>query len=624
MAKKKRRTGPATVDGGNANDDVPDGKDSDASQLDLELVVRAVHWLASLCKVGVGLVLPSAASEALLEALQPIIQARANKYEEDAKDAKATNGAIAKGLAQGVVGNKRQYAFVSNSSSFCDSFHERDVAPATTAINALATNVDSLMSKECKPLRAALHPLVEAHLREAKASPAFRITSMLGQRNRRALALPLLAELRSAPPQRRPKLGAYMRWVRELNAADGTPEELALLDAIMRTAAGSPLAKSASPMEGSLKTLPAFDCSSMAANEDKSSSSASKAPPSYSAGAYTVLAHESAHERKPPNHFDLDIYACAPGVIALSAPAAREAARHPVPGVPGAFVLSNVLSISETASIRNLSEAIGYRPDVPLSSSLDERSQNVVLLASDADNDALFARVKEFLPPELEGDRLLGLNRRWRLYRYHAGNVYRKHIDGAWPASGTKRSPSGGQEYVYDALGGSAWSRLTFVLYLSEGFEGGETSFFVPNAEIEGVLEAHPVRPREGFATVFVHGDTGVPLLHEGSPVISGTKYILRTDVIYQSDESTEMRRAAARLRGLARQVGVADPTAAGEAVESETVEVKKNLGKASKKSKKTQGKKSQVIKDKLKSGTFSKKNRKRAGGKRAGTPADA
>merc|ERR1712039_1103977 len=111
---------------------------------------------------------------------------------------------------------------------------------------------------------------------------------------------------------------------------------------------------------------------------------------------------------------------------------------------------------------------------------------------------------------------------------------------GAWPASGTKVGSVGAQEYVYDAFGGSAWSRLTFVLYLSDSFEGGETSFFVPNREREGVLEAHPVLPREGCATVFVHGDTGVPLLHEGSKVTSGTKYILRTDVVYQSAVSPE------------------------------------------------------------------------------------
>jgi hypothetical protein len=281
--------------------------------------------------------------------------------------------------------------------------------------------------------------------------------------------------------------------------------------------------------------------------------------------------------------------------MSLNSPPRVDAARHAVPGVAGAFVLSNVLSEKECASIRHVSEAIGYRPDVPLSSSLDDRAHNVVLLASEADCGALFARVKDLLPPELEGDRLLGLNRRWRLYRYLPGNVYRKHIDGAWPASGTKADASGNLEYVYDAHEGKARSRLTFVLYLSGGFDGGATTFFVPSPDSEGVLEARPVQPQEGFATVFIHGETGAPLLHEGSPVLAGTKYILRTDVIYESGDSPEARQEATRLRGLARQVGQPSPV-----ISTADDEDKDNLRKSKK----------MVIKDKLKGGDPSKKKK--------------
>ena len=40
----------------------------------------------------------------------------------------------------------------------------------------------------------------------------------------------------------------------------------------------------------------------------------------------------------------------------------------------------------------------------------------------------------------------VGLNRRWRIYRYNQGNVYRPHIDGAWPGSGIDNN----NQYVYD------------------------------------------------------------------------------------------------------------------------------------------------------------------------------
>merc|ERR1712056_96667 len=109
----------------------------------------------------------------------------------------------------------------------------------------------------------------------------------------------------------------------------------------------------------------------------------------------------------------------------------------------GAFVLSNVFSREECDALRKASEVLGYRPDVPLSSSLDERAQNVVLFATDQQNDALFSRVKDAVPKEIDGQKLFGLNRRWRLYRYEEGNLYRKHLDGAWPASGLSANSSG-------------------------------------------------------------------------------------------------------------------------------------------------------------------------------------
>ena len=38
---------------------------------------------------------------------------------------------------------------------------------------------------------------------------------------------------------------------------------------------------------------------------------------------------------------------------------------------------------------------------------------------------------------------LVGLNCRLRCYRYDAGNVYRPHVDGAWPGSGVKEGKVG-------------------------------------------------------------------------------------------------------------------------------------------------------------------------------------
>jgi len=134
----------------------------------------------------------------------------------------------------------------------------------------------------------------------------------------------------------------------------------------------------------------------------------------------------------------------------------------------------------------------------------------------------------------------LGLNRRFRVYRYVPGALYRPHIDGAWPPSGvTVETPDSPPKYVYDTSNGKQLSRLTFLIYLNDEFEGGETTFFQP-APQEGYLEAYGVKPRAGSVLVFPHGDVEGALLHEGSGVTASVggsaKYIIRTDVLFEND----------------------------------------------------------------------------------------
>jgi hypothetical protein len=103
-------------------------------------------------------------------------------------------------------------------------------------------------------------------------------------------------------------------------------------------------------------------------------------------------------------------------------------------------------------------------------------------------------------------------------------------VDGAWPGSAVVDGV-----VVHDAHGGAVWSRLTFVLYLNDCFTGGATTFFTSAPDADGVLEARGVRPVAGNALVFPHGDTAGCLVHEGSAVLTGVKYIVRTDVLYRT-----------------------------------------------------------------------------------------
>lgn len=133
-----------------------------------------------------------------------------------------------------------------------------------------------------------------------------------------------------------------------------------------------------------------------------------------------------------------------------------------------------------------------------------ERRNNGRVILEDAPLAAeLFRRLQAHCPSPLMGMVAVGANERLRCYRYQPGQYFRLHHDGAFTRSPVERS------------------LLTLMVYLNEGFEGGETNF--PELKLR-------FTPRRGMALLFQH-----MLLHEGCEVLSGTKYALRSDVMYAS-----------------------------------------------------------------------------------------
>ncbi|GFR47192.1 hypothetical protein Agub_g8784 [Astrephomene gubernaculifera] len=251
---------------------------------------------------------------------------------------------------------------------------------------------------------------------------------------------------------------------------------------------------------------------------------------------------------------DLTMFCTEPGLIRF------EANRPPVvrvewPFVQGAFSLVGALSREECAQIVACAEEMGYTvdPDYTFSAAAraaamgglglsagsaarnggsgggERGAAGVVWLADETLQGPLYERVAHLLPQNLCGGALAGINARWRLYRYDKGAVYRPHVDGAWPGSGLKNG-----RYEFDAYG-DRWSRLTFLVYLNDDFEGGATTFYTPAPAGSGAcLEAHSVKPVAGNISVFPHGDTLGSLVHEGAAVTRGSKYVIRTEVLYK------------------------------------------------------------------------------------------
>lgn len=130
------------------------------------------------------------------------------------------------------------------------------------------------------------------------------------------------------------------------------------------------------------------------------------------------------------------------------------------------------------------------------------RNNRRVMLDAPDEANLLFERVKERAPGTIHGMKLSGVNERLRCYEYEIGQRFAPHSDGAFVRDESEQS----------------W--YTFMVYLNEGFEGGQTVFFVEPEK--------SVTPETGLGLLFQH-----PIIHEGAEVTSGTKYVVRTDLMY-------------------------------------------------------------------------------------------
>jgi hypothetical protein len=182
----------------------------------------------------------------------------------------------------------------------------------------------------------------------------------------------------------------------------------------------------------------------------------------------------------------------------------------------GVFVIHGFLSGEECDRLIARSESLGYEAATVGDVLVTGFRNNSRVILDDPDLAAsLWARARPFVP-QVGGWEAVGLNQRFRFYRSDAAEAFAPHHDGT----------------VYLDL--NVESRLTFMVYLNEGFEGGLTNFYCPGATLKLA-----VRPERGMALVFVHRQ-----LHEGAPVTGGRKYALRTDVMYRQPKPGDVRPA--------------------------------------------------------------------------------
>ncbi len=127
--------------------------------------------------------------------------------------------------------------------------------------------------------------------------------------------------------------------------------------------------------------------------------------------------------------------------------------------------------------------------------------------------DELFARLRPFLPAEVKSNgrtwSLRSINRRFRFFETSKEQEFHPHVD----ASSARLNESGQNECSF----------YTLVIWLNDDYTGGELKF----------ADSDTVKGKQGSCIIFGQDCHPDRIVHQGLPVRSGCKYILRTDIFY-------------------------------------------------------------------------------------------
>ena len=170
------------------------------------------------------------------------------------------------------------------------------------------------------------------------------------------------------------------------------------------------------------------------------------------------------------------------------------------------YVVPNFLSHQECDEMIAKSEKMGYeeaKVNIHGKQVLMTTVRNNlrVMYKDETHAEILWDKIKEHVPRQIGYSHAFGLNEMLRFYKYEEGHRFKMHRDGSY-----RRNEKEASQY-------------SFLIYLNDDFEGGETVF----------RSGTTFHPKKGSALLFLHG-----LRHEGALLTSGTKYVLRTDIMYR------------------------------------------------------------------------------------------
>ncbi len=185
--------------------------------------------------------------------------------------------------------------------------------------------------------------------------------------------------------------------------------------------------------------------------------------------------------------------------------------------VESIYLVKKFMSRYECRDFINISESVGYGP---ILTDYNARSNDRVMIESKELATSFFERVcmLTLIPKYINHDsskwKLHSINPRFRFCRYSQGQHFSKHVDAIFCQSNHIKS------------------FFTLNVYLNEDFGQGETRFYLDASNLSKIT--HSIKPKMGMAVIFDHQTKSY--LHDGNSVQRGTKYLLRTDIMYTKD----------------------------------------------------------------------------------------
>ena len=170
------------------------------------------------------------------------------------------------------------------------------------------------------------------------------------------------------------------------------------------------------------------------------------------------------------------------------------------------ITIENFFTLQECKNYIQLSENLGYEvAKLDTGKVVSEvRNNERVFYKNQELADLIFERGKDFFVPKIGNSKVVGINELFRFYKYEKGHQFKGHQDGSFIRNESEAS------------------YFTFMIYLNKDYQGGETTFL-----------KHQIQPQTGMALIFLH-----KLYHEGSEVLEGRKYVLRSDVMYKLEKN--------------------------------------------------------------------------------------